>query len=366
MRSLTIRASQSNRAFNCFGSVQMESNAPSVPDSDDAKEGTAAHWLAEMVLTGQVSYAGELVDRQAPNGVMITGEMVDHTMMYINHVRSRGLPLHIEQPTSIRLHNEPDFNVEGISDCTAIDTINRILYIDDLKYGYRLVEADFNYQLINYGLGLGPEFTGKADTFVFTIIQPRPRHPSGKIRSWTITREQLSESYREMESRVFSIYTGDTLQTGSHCLYCDAYTQCPAAQAAGMNAIDVSSKAFTDVLTGPELNSELINLNRASQMIKHRLTAYEELATSRLMSSELVPGWAIDDRYGNKEWTVDIKMVESMSGKKLTVEKDMTPAAALREGVDEATVDAFTTNPYRGKKLVKFDPNQFMRKVLKS
>lgn len=369
MSTLTLRASQTNRAFNCAGSVRMESQVPVPPDSDDAKEGTAAHWVAEMVLTNVVSDSSELVDRQAPNGVMITGVMTENVDWYIRRIRGRGIPFSVEQPVSVLLSNDPHVVIEGTGDAISYDDSTATLYVDDLKYGYRLVDAVGNWQLISYALGaLSSGQYNMAERFVLTIDQPRPYHPAGKVRSWELSRDDLMGYYRKIQELVSLIMSPDAmLTTGLHCGYCAAFDSCPAAQSAGMNAVDVATRAFVDILDGGALNMELVNLNRAKTMIENRLSAMQELAESRLRSGTPVPGWSLQPRLGNTEWIdgVDMSTMEMIAGKPLTISKPITPAAAKREGVPEDMVKAFTTRPSRGMKLVQMDIDEQARKVFK-
>src|SRR3546814_2922085 len=127
---IELRPSGAGRWVNCPASPRIEAPFPDV-ESEDAKEGTAAHWVAAQVLGGHMQLE-ELTDRAAPNGVIVTGEMVEHVESYIAAV---GTPAVVEQelPTAI-----PGVET-GTPDARRVVGPNG--YIWDLKYGYGIVEV---------------------------------------------------------------------------------------------------------------------------------------------------------------------------------------------------------------------------------
>ena len=342
----------------------LEAAAPELPESDDAKEGTAAHWVAEMVLSDQVGTVDELIDRAAPNGVIVSESMVEHVQFYIDHARSRGVPFEVEKPIHFENGN---IVVDGTADLVTYDKANRILYIDDLKFGYRFVDPVENWQLIAYAIGAfqTAEFM-QAKRIVMSIVQPRAYHASGPVRSWKLSVGELNERYMLMQEFGQRIAEPNPkVVTGPWCLYCSAFSQCPAAQAAGMNAVDETVKAFTDELSDTALAWEMRNLTRAREMIEMRITSLSSLAESRIKHGAAVPGWALEQKFGNRAWIkgANADMLEMITGKSLTEKKLITPAAAERAGVPKETVEAFTTKPSRGFKLVQADLDRKAKEV---
>ena len=98
------RASAASRWVPCPEAAWLEQQYPDIT-SDEAREGTASHNMSELVLTGQFTIE-ELVDRPASNGTIMTGEMVDHVQMYVDHVQSRGVGYWVEESISIRSVNK--------------------------------------------------------------------------------------------------------------------------------------------------------------------------------------------------------------------------------------------------------------------
>ena len=59
-------------------------------------EGTAAHWVFEQMFAGVIPVVGQ----SAPNGIIITDEMLDGAEMFVDAVRSMvpaGVRLYVEE-----------------------------------------------------------------------------------------------------------------------------------------------------------------------------------------------------------------------------------------------------------------------------
>ena len=63
----------------CPASPTVEAQYPEQEDSEKAREGTAAHWVASERLGGRSVAVGEL----APNGVVVDQDMIDGTDAYV-------------------------------------------------------------------------------------------------------------------------------------------------------------------------------------------------------------------------------------------------------------------------------------------
>jgi hypothetical protein len=333
----------------------MERNAPKRLDSDDAKEGTAAHWVGEMVLSGQAPDTVSLVDRVAPNGVIVTAEMAEYVDIYIDHIRSRSDVVN-------RVEQSFKFDVNGVVITGTSDAVSMnsdIIYIDDLKYGYRLVDPCGNWQLLIYAMGaVLAERAYVPKRIVMSIVQPRPWHRNGPVRSWEISYEELNEYYKALAIHAEEAMRDDApLKTGEHCVYCDARDECPAWQQAGMNAVDIICSGVNDVLTPGALSMELTNLRRAKTVLESRIAGLEELAKEKVKSGTIIPGYDVQRSLGHAKWlkSVDVATLEMMTGKTLSEQKLVTPAEAKRRGVPDEIVKAFTERPDNGFKLVQID-----------
>lgn len=357
---IIVRPSSAGRWVNCAGSIQMESNVPEGLESDAAKEGTAAHWVAEMVLTNQVGCAEDLVDRQAPNNVIVDPDMARHSQGYVDRIRRRGLVFEAEKPFQYQLTDQ--IMVQGTADCVSFDADTGILHVDDLKYGWRAVQVDGNWQLIAYAIGAYEwlKQTGVQRIFV-TIEQPRPYHMQGTVRTWEIPIAMIDAYKNVLAQKATEALQPDAMcQTGEHCHYCDALVFCPAAQQAGMNAVDVAHKAMSDHLTPEAMSMELDNLDRAKKMLEARMDQLHDLAKNNIKSGKSIPGWGMQRGVGKAKWKegVDLNTMGMMFGKDLSNKKPITPAEAVRRGIPKEFVDASKEIPETSPKLVRVDDDQ--------
>src|SRR5207253_5531368 len=119
--------------------------------------------------------------------------------------------------------------IRGQYDAAYVDKQGR-LCIDDLKYGWGIVEVEENWQIIGYAIG---EVIRRGQAFewiVFRIAQPRPHHEDGPIREWVISYSQLLELKERIEVRMQQLADGlKTFQTSDKCKYCKGVAEaCPA------------------------------------------------------------------------------------------------------------------------------------------
>jgi hypothetical protein len=320
----------------CPGSAAYAAQLPDSPSSEAAKEGTAAHEAAELVLTGRVGSLEELIDRRMSNGVYVTDEMVERLNTYVSL---------IPQGAAIEISGEHLGLFNGTPDATWFDETTNQLYVCDLKYGWSIVEPSNNWQLIAYAIIAGGE---RFATVSLTIVQPRPYHPDGPVRTWTISGEELQHYAAQLRDTLSNLPS--TLNSGSHCRYCPALTLCPAAREAAYNSVDV---AHSGGALDPEDKSgvaiQLDQLERAAEIIKQRREALEEVAIAK----GGVPGWGVEPSIGRRDWSPGLTpdTVAAMTGADITETRLVTPAQAEKRGVPRDIIDTLTYRPQRGMKL---------------
>lgn len=355
---ITLNAHALNRVVQCNGSVYMD--PPEAPQddeqSDDRREGIAAHWLALEVIAGRFTDPVELVDRKAPNGVWITPEMSDHVEPFIADVRGRaGAVIHTEETVNIQLDG---VFINCRLDLATWEPVTGTLTIDEFKYGHRIVEPEFNWQLVAEAMGWILKHGIQPTDIILNVHQPRPHHANGKKRSWVFTDYQefwrvawcgLVDGIGEVER---------TLQTGPNCYKCPALAHCEAAKRAGYNTIDASGRVFNDTLTDDDLAFQFENIDAAISRATQLRDAYKELLTHRINSGHVFQNHAVEAVYGNtrfKKGTTPA-MLSAVSGvpiDKLIKTEPVSPAQMTRAGVSELIVKAFTERPPAGVRLVK-------------
>jgi hypothetical protein len=360
---IEIDATNLNRAMNCPGWLFMPASLPADNDFTARDEGNAAHWVALQMFNGYVFES----DSKAPNGFVVSTDMLDHVSSYLSSLDCGEMEVitTFADPTGLR------WRVNARADHIVYSRgIPDVLTIDDFKYGWRIVEPEMNWTLIAHAIGY---CLGHGDitpsTITLRIHQPRPYHPTGKMREWSFTYDQLLQFHAQIDATLSN--PSQELHTGPHCAKCHALPTCPAARAASMNAIDSSGIAFTDELPPEILTFELDTLRRASEIIKTRLDALEELTTHKIKNGQPIPNYAVQQRYGDSRFKtgIDANILKIMIGIDCSKQGTITPAEAKRraKGNDAAIIalDKMIDRPMIGTKLVRIDADQSARQLLK-
>jgi hypothetical protein len=214
------------------------------PSSKYAREGTAAHTVAEMILKGDVF----LPDKVAVEGseFIVSRGMCRALNPYISHVQGLMGPdvdMFLEQRIGVPYTNGM---VWGTLDC-GVHTAKGALHIVDLKFGKGVPVDPFGPQLRFYALGLAEmlsmNLNDRTGSVTLTICQPRVDGPA--IRSHTTQlwrlRDWLSDKVAPALDR---IEAGDTTEkAGPHCRWCVRQTQCTAFARKHQN---LAAAAFDD------------------------------------------------------------------------------------------------------------------------
>lgn len=365
------RASAASRWVPCPEAAWLEQQYPDVT-SDEAREGTAAHEMAELVLTGQFLIE-ELVNRQAKNGVMMVGEMIDHVQMYVDHIQSRGVGYWVEESISIPMLNNYQ-PVTGICDGAGFgfDQATGTLYIDDFKYGHGPVEVFENWQLLIYAIGIANKIITGGHSVLsiqMTIVQPRGYHHQGSIREWLISSDTLNDYLMKLRAAVDRVYSQDRqCHSGGHCRYCKVHAFCATRKAASMNAVDVIMSSLPDTDT-PEQVAALLNmLKHASDTVKHTYSAIEARAEAMIAGGQPIPGYGFEPGTGKTKWKNKEQAVATCAcfGVDIIDDGVCTPAEGKRRGVPQTVYDDLTTIPSTAPRLVKRDASILADKVFNS
>jgi hypothetical protein len=378
---MIITADELPRVIACEGSLTMPAPDGYSPGAQtpEAIEGTACHHVLANVLIGASDNAYQHIGRQTPNGVFITPELAEYVQRVADGITSRLYGVirpdhHVETQTDFTPFF--GFDIHGRADHIAYDPVSETLYIDDAKFGYRIVEPDENWTLIAHAIGFCRWHNIRPKHIVFTIHQPRPFHPLGMSRAWPISIDQLDE-YSTFLTEFFDDM-GTALNTGPQCRNCRARAHCPSAREAGMNAIDVSRETATiETLDDTALDDTLEQIERATDHLKTLYDALSEVARHRIENNGVtLTKHGLEIAKGNRKWnggaTPSVVAMLALSMGKVIDPATLTepaklisPAQAEKLGAPQTVVNALTTRPTLGIRLIKRDLNKVASQLLK-
>jgi hypothetical protein len=299
----------------CPGSVTLEAD---IPDSSSAyaREGTAAHELAALVLEEPSSKASDYVGKKIAfddHGEdvlwLITKEMADYVDDYVKFVRERaeGKILHVECKLSIG-HITSEDGATGTSDVVIIDREQEAIEVIDLKYGMGVrVDAEHNEQMQMYALGALYEYELISDFSWVTMVihQPRLNH----VSEWNIPVDQLlrfGDEARNAADRVR--WEEPTFNAGEkQCRFCKAKAVCPALRAEVTEI--VGSAATLDDFKAQPVDSQTgdnylpMAMSKVG-MVEDWCKAVRAEVERRLLAGQTVDGYKlVEGRKGNRAWS---------------------------------------------------------------
>lgn len=354
--TINIRPSRADRWVNCHGSALLESNFESVK-SESAIEGDAAHEIVAACMNGKLPE--EFVDRQTENGTYVSPEMAEYVQDHLNNLLKIA-PLNkwiVEQKIHIPFVHTSQ---TGTPDAYYYDHTENVLTVADFKYGWGIVEAFENWQLLNYAVGIiaaNSEFTN-VKRIDLLVSQPRPHHHEGRCRIWSIDNALSSYADKLKQAALIAHGPNPPIVAGKHCRDCLALRQCPAARLSALSAIHISDIAILEEYEPDVIGAEIELLESAFKAIENRLKAVKTMAEERLKKGQLVTGYSVERAYGNRKWkktiTPDqIEAIGKMLKKELVTKKPLTPKQALTAGLPENMLEIYTTIPETGLKLIR-------------
>jgi hypothetical protein len=367
-----IGASQCERWWNCPGSVREIAKCPPQPDSEYAKDGTAAHKLAETCLKENADpflYIGVTL---AGTEKVISEEMAEAVQEYLNVIDSdlekhalMRKDLQVEQRFHLtHIHQQ----AYGTCDVVLPVFLTKVI-VYDFKYGSGVaVDAEDNKQGLYYALGAAEG--GNYEEFEIVIVQPRAVHKSGPVRRWSVNKATLEEFGEDLRVHIGHTEAEDApLHCGKWCqkTFCPAIVCCREVrhdmEQAAMVVFDAQPKA---ILPRPEELTPLM-LRRLLDMvpiIDAYLRAVEAFALDQANKGVEIIDYKLVARRSNRKWK-DEQAVIKKFGKKVAVkviEEVLSPSqleTKLKESMKlkeaKAAIEPLTFKPDTGNVLVPYD-----------
>lgn len=359
-----LRISGAHRWSNCHGSPIMEAYYPE-DEGPEAREGTAGHWVATEMLQGRVAKLGDV----APNGVVVTEEMLEGAALYMAAVYERipYVNMVVEQ-TLPAPEISPD--VGGTPDTYGFGYAPWTMELLDYKFGHGFVEVFENDQCVGYASaiisalvaqGIDREVIEANLRFEITIVQPRNYHRDGPIRSWTVAASDLRAHFNRLRFAAEMYRRPDvTTKVGSWCEHCTARIGCETLQQAGYSIAQYVGGATPFNLTAQQTGNELAWLDRAQEILEARRDALAVEALKLLQSGKGVPHYEITHDVGSEKW-IEGKEAEAIQVCAL-LGKDIrkpvaaiTPTQARKLAVDDAVIKLYSRRPTGKAKLAPLD-----------
>lgn len=332
----------------CAGSRHLEQLVPNWK-TPQSIEGDLAHEVLTATLLGT----------EVPAGA--TDDMLDGAELFADNLSARGIPeasWRVEERLNLSMIHPECW---GTPDLRAI--CNKTFYVDDYKYGHVYVDPFENWQLMHYAVGQIWECgcqEGYDDWMVIlTIVQPRCFVGASPVRSWALTVGQLKSYIPRMQAAALaSLAPLAPTQTGKACRFCAAAGICPTLQQAAYIAVDIAGDSVQAPLSITALGGELTLLTRAQDILKARIDGLEEEGLQRARQGANIPGWRTEQKVGRQQWVRPVEEVLAlgeMLGVPVSKPGVITPKQAIKAGMPEEVVGAYTDTPRGSMQLVPDD-----------
>ena len=353
---ITLRCSSAPRWVRCGLSPHLAIHPDALPDTDTdaAREGTCAAWVAEKVINGE-AHLHEMLDQRHKNGWVVDADMIRHLTPYCEMAMSRG---YFSAENYVQHDVTDNLRIAGTADLWS--TEDGKFCIDDLKYGFGIVEPD-SPQLLAY-LAVLIASGHKFPTYRLGIYQPRAMHPLGPYRTIEYTYEQAVDVKDSIVTAARAV--ADAVGTpGSHCRYCAGAHLCTALGQTVYSMWDVIESRATMTPDAQQLSDEKAMLERMSDMLTARGAAVDAEIEQRINQGQFIPGWARMPRYGKRKFRLDGDSIEALTGIDPWNRSLCTPAELERRGGPsiKPIVQVLSETPIVGYKLEKTDPRQIER-----
>ena len=351
----------------CPGSVAMQAAQPPQEETDENREGTAAHWLLAQILL-KLTVPDDAI---APNGVPINDEMREAVQEMVVDVTDTlktcapGDYYQIEQkiaaPTLIHADNW------GTPDAFFVQHSRKTVHIWEFKYGHRFVDVYRNWQLIDYAACVveTEQIVDWRDwTFTFTIAQPRcyaRDELGGTLREWFTSGQELARLFDELREAAHAARQPNApCKTSLYCRDCTAAWDCEANQRAGGAAVDIIHSQQPLGLDPLSLGLEAKIMAEALERVKARLGALDAKAQELINQGVNVPWHRIDWTKPRTVWDkarqAEAANLVAMFGVPVYPGVALpTPRECMKQGVDEAVISPYLTKAPASQKLVRVD-----------
>lgn len=347
-----LGGSNAHRWLVCTPSAQLEAKFPD-RSGESAKEGTFAHELADLYLSGRQGLPvnpriSRLKAGTTEYGDFYSLDMEENVEAYVDLLDAKYQQALKADKNAILLHEEKlDFSSwvpYGFGRGDAIIIADGVMEVIDFKYGATVsVEAKNNPQMRLYALGAYNTYGWlyDIDCVQMTIFQPR----NGGEKSETITTKELLSWGETIKPIATQAYKGEgELSPGDYCRFCRASPRCRA-----LKEHNLQLAADYDVDADPKLLSDKEVADVLSRI--EMLTAW----------ANKVKAYAQEEAVDNGRVFPGYKLVAGRSVRKI---EDAAKAEALLEEAGYKKADILKTELLTISKLEKLVGKKKLAKLL--
>lgn len=328
----------------------MNARYPS-DSTEESEEGRAAHWVVEERAWGAVHKEGD----RAPNGYLVTQEMLDGADLWLSAIRPvLGLVLHVEE-TLAALPDAPEN--WGTPDLWTFSAPHLDVY--DYKFGHGYVAVEENWQLINYALLVLGQLQVPDDREVLVrlhVVQPRC-YDAEPHRTWTVVASDLRAHANILHAAV--VASRDPLpkaRTGTHCKHCPGRHACAVLQRDGFSSMDEAFRTLPQELPPEALAVEMSMVERALERLRARASGLQTACLALAREGKL-PGWQIERGRSTERWLKSPAEVLAFADQLgIDISKPdvpMTPGQTRKAGMPDAIVALLTERTPGPEKLTR-------------
>lgn len=351
----------------CPGAIQMQERQPLQEETEESREGDAAHDHLRDQLR-------KLPPREfADNGVPIDDEMreaaavlVDWAFATLEEWRAAGDQFIFENEVHVAAHRLIHPENDGTPDLVMINWTRKLVKIGDFKYGHGFVDAFENWQTVNYAACVieSHEIDRYRDwTFELTICQPRNYHKDGPLRHWKLSGYDLYGRIEGLKrAAVEALDPNAPCRTGDHCKHCTAQWDCPANQLRGGQLLDLAYAQGSSSMNPDALGLEGRQIDAAIRYLTDRQKALDVKIGELLDCGFRVPYHAVEFGKPREVWDkervseaaslVEMYGVDVLPGVALP-----TPRECIKKGVDASVIKPYVTTNAPAKKIVQVADN---------
>jgi hypothetical protein len=335
----------------CTGSIRLSQGYPDTA-GPWAEEGTRLHELAAQWLRAEFNTYEHPMPDLADEDREIIEPYVRDVLAYA------WRPTYIEQEVS---HVFGGHLLKGTPDAYVVT--DKEIVVWDLKTGWSLVEAQENWQLICYAAMLQ---THPPKDIHLRIVQPRPYHPDGRVRSWRISGTQFLKYRYRIAKALKDVYERERLRVGPSCRYCPAIASCPAIRDVTLRDVDYTGTSDEVHLPDTEIARELAQLRAARDRMSLRVAALEETIAARIKGGTSIRGATLTERRGRLAWRYDddevLAALSILTGIDHAKRVPPTPQQLLKAGLSEQLIATLAARK-PGKLVVDTNPADKARKA---